>query len=259
MCRDTGDLSRQALTLNNLGDVFPAAGRQADARAKHAAALRVQIQTGEMRRAAKRVSHRRSIVDGPNGTESARGRCAAVLGLHRKTVYSWLARYREGGKDALKARPVPGRPPKLGGAQLSRLYALIAGQDPRQMQFEFGVSLSVVSCQRRAALAQARHVTAEAFAPRLPAEPRGRGPVEARGERPRTIHRASCRPPACPSLPPIAPPTPGCIFSAMTNPGTGGSSLTAKQRLTLGSGMRTGSLTGSLTGRVLSPGGIEYA
>src|SRR5271154_1652292 len=62
---------------------------------------------------------------------------AAALGLHRKTVYAWLARYREGGKDALKARAVPGRPPKLGGPQLSRLYVLIAGQDPRQMQFEF--------------------------------------------------------------------------------------------------------------------------
>ena len=89
---------------------------------------------------------------------------AAALGLHRKTVYAWLAKYREGGKDALKARPVPGRPPKLGGGQLSRLYALIAGQDPRQMQFEFalwtremvrevirrefGVSLSVVSVGR---------------------------------------------------------------------------------------------------------------
>jgi transposase-like protein len=36
---------------------------------------------------------------------------AAVLGLHRKTVYAWLAKYREGGKDALKAQPVPGRPP----------------------------------------------------------------------------------------------------------------------------------------------------
>ena len=31
-----------------------------------------------------------------------------MLGLHRKTVYGWLARYREGGKDALKAQPVPG-------------------------------------------------------------------------------------------------------------------------------------------------------
>ena len=34
---------------------------------------------------------------------------AAALGLHRKTVYGWLAKYREGGKDALKAQPVPGR------------------------------------------------------------------------------------------------------------------------------------------------------
>ncbi len=59
---------------------------------------------------------------------------------------------------------MPGRPPKLAGPQLSRLYALIAGQDPRQMQFEFalwtremvrevirrefGVALSVVSVGR---------------------------------------------------------------------------------------------------------------
>ena len=107
---------------------------------------------------------------------------AAALGLHRKTVYAWLAKYREGGKDALKAQPVPGRPPKLGGPQLSRLYALIAGQDPRQMQFqfalwtremvrevirrEFGVALSVVSVGR---FAQARDVAAAAPAPRLSA------------------------------------------------------------------------------------------
>jgi transposase len=89
---------------------------------------------------------------------------AAALGLHRKTVYGWLAKYREGGKDALAARPVPGRPPKLAGPQMARLYSLIAGQDPRQMQFEFalwtremvrevirrefGVRLSVVSVGR---------------------------------------------------------------------------------------------------------------
>jgi transposase len=89
---------------------------------------------------------------------------AETLGLHRKTVYGWLAKYREGGKDALRAKPVPGRPPKLGGAQLARLYALIVGKDPRQMQFEFalwtremvrevirrefGVRLSVVSAGR---------------------------------------------------------------------------------------------------------------
>jgi len=64
---------------------------------------------------------------------------AAALGLHRKTVYGWLAKYREGGKDALTARPVPGRPPKMAGPQLSRLYSLIVGRDPRQMQFEFAL------------------------------------------------------------------------------------------------------------------------
>ena len=89
---------------------------------------------------------------------------AQTLGLHRKTVYGWLAKYREGDKGALLAKPVPGRPPKLAGPQLSRLYALIAGKDPRQMQFEFalwtremvrevirrefGVALSVVSAGR---------------------------------------------------------------------------------------------------------------
>jgi transposase len=64
---------------------------------------------------------------------------AAALGLHRKTVYGWLAKYREGGKGALRARPVPGRPPKLSGPQVARLYALIVGRDPRQMQFEFAL------------------------------------------------------------------------------------------------------------------------
>jgi transposase len=89
---------------------------------------------------------------------------ALALGLHRKTVYAWLAQYREGGREALLAKPVPGRPAKLGKEQLSRLYGLIAGTDPRRLGFgpalwtramvaevirrEFGVTLSVVSVGR---------------------------------------------------------------------------------------------------------------
>src|SRR5919107_743304 len=61
---------------------------------------------------------------------------AASLGMGRGTVYGWLAKYREGGRDALKARPVPGRPPKLSGEQMRRLYTLIAGADPRQLEAE---------------------------------------------------------------------------------------------------------------------------
>ena len=89
---------------------------------------------------------------------------ADTLGMHRKTVYGWVAKLREGGRDALKARPVPGRPRKLDGAQLARVYQLVVGSDPRQLKFEFalwtrdmirelirrefGVALSAVSVGR---------------------------------------------------------------------------------------------------------------
>jgi transposase len=89
---------------------------------------------------------------------------AAGLGMTRAAVYGWLAKYREGGLEALKGRPVPGRPPKLSGVQLGRLYGLVVGNDPRQLRFafalwtramvrelirrEFGVALSEVSVGR---------------------------------------------------------------------------------------------------------------
>src|SRR5919106_1967724 len=89
---------------------------------------------------------------------------AAALGMTKAAVYAWLAKYREGGLEVLKAKPVPGRPPKLSGAQLQRIYTLVVGNDPRQLRFafalwtrvmvrelirrEFGVRLSEVSVGR---------------------------------------------------------------------------------------------------------------
>src|SRR5512142_2241495 len=64
---------------------------------------------------------------------------AAALGLRRSTVYGWLAKFRRGGVEALRAKPVPGRPRKLSAGQLSELYRLIVGSDPRQLQFEFAL------------------------------------------------------------------------------------------------------------------------
>jgi transposase len=89
---------------------------------------------------------------------------AQALGMTRAAVYSWLAKYRQGGLEALRAKQVPGRPPTLSGAQLARLYQLVVGNDPRQLRFtfalwtramirelirrEFGVRLSEVSVGR---------------------------------------------------------------------------------------------------------------
>jgi transposase len=55
--------------------------------------------------------------------------------MTRAAVYAWLAKYREGGLEALKAKPVPGWPPKLSGGQLQRLSTLVVGTDPRQLRF----------------------------------------------------------------------------------------------------------------------------
>lgn len=49
------------------------------------------------------------------------------------------ARYEQGGTEALRARPVPGRPATLTDEQLARLGEIVAHSDPRQLQFDFGL------------------------------------------------------------------------------------------------------------------------
>jgi transposase-like protein len=48
-----------------------------------------------------------------------------ALGINRTTIYDWLAKYRRGGWGALKATPVPGRPPKLGGHAIKWIYETV--------------------------------------------------------------------------------------------------------------------------------------
>ncbi|ADB75250.1 IS630 family transposase [Geodermatophilus obscurus] len=88
----------------------------------------------------------------------------AALGLHRRTIYTWLAAERRGGRQALWAKPVPGRPRKLSDAQLGQLATLVTGTDPRDHGFavalwtreivrqliyqRFGVALTVASVGR---------------------------------------------------------------------------------------------------------------
>lgn len=62
-----------------------------------------------------------------------------ALGFTRTLIYEWLAKYREGGVDALRSRKAPGKPPKLNAKQLKKIYRLIVGVDPRQLKFEFAL------------------------------------------------------------------------------------------------------------------------
>ena len=62
-----------------------------------------------------------------------------ALGYGRTVIYEWLARYREGGMDALRGKPVRGRPRKLDGKQLEWIYKTVAGKNPLQLRFEFAL------------------------------------------------------------------------------------------------------------------------
>ncbi|MBQ1075633.1 transposase [Micromonospora sp. C31] len=57
---------------------------------------------------------------------------AATLGFSRATVFSWVAKYRAGGAEALRTRKAPGRTPRLSPDQLTRLRRTIVDADPRQ-------------------------------------------------------------------------------------------------------------------------------
>lgn len=63
----------------------------------------------------------------------------AALGMSRACIYEWLASYRSGGWDALRAKKIAGRPKKITGKQMAWIYRAITGGDPRQHRFEFAL------------------------------------------------------------------------------------------------------------------------
>jgi transposase len=83
---------------------------------------------------ALRVRAVRSVQDGESPENVAR-----TLRVTPRAMYRWLALYRRGGWDALKAKPLAGRPPKLDGSMLKWLYKAVTERNPLQFQFQFAL------------------------------------------------------------------------------------------------------------------------
>src|ERR1700744_3877645 len=63
------------------------------------------------------LEHRRQLAVQRSLEGFSTDEIAEFLGISPRTVWRWLASFRDQGPDGLKARSVPGRPPKLAVTQ----------------------------------------------------------------------------------------------------------------------------------------------
>ncbi|MDN0073862.1 helix-turn-helix domain-containing protein, partial [Crenobacter sp. SG2303] len=61
---------------------------------------------------------------------------AAAYGVNPRTVFRWLADFANGGQNALLAKPIPGRPPKVTADEMSWLAKAVKDNTPQQFKFE---------------------------------------------------------------------------------------------------------------------------
>lgn len=81
-----------------------------------------------------RIQAVKSVREGQTATS-----VAAAMGVNIRTVFNWLAKFADGGQNALLAKPIPGRPPKLLAEELRWIARTVRDRTPQQMKLEFGL------------------------------------------------------------------------------------------------------------------------
>ena len=64
---------------------------------------------------------------------------AASFGVNPRSVFRWLADFANGGQNALLAKPIPGRPPKLSAEEMVWIANAVRDHTPQQFKFQFGL------------------------------------------------------------------------------------------------------------------------
>ena len=64
---------------------------------------------------------------------------ATAFGMNIRTVFKWLAKFVDGGQNALLAKPIPGRPPKVSAEEMRWIARAVKDNTPQQFKFEFGL------------------------------------------------------------------------------------------------------------------------
>jgi len=61
----------------------------------------------------KRRERRRAVAILSNSQQKSVNEIANMLNVHTDAVYDWIKKYKSGGIEALKDKPIPGRPMSL--------------------------------------------------------------------------------------------------------------------------------------------------
>ena len=64
---------------------------------------------------------------------------AKMFNVSRAMLFRWQQKYDQGGPVALETKKTAGARFRLSLTQLSKLYAIITGSDPRQLEIDFGL------------------------------------------------------------------------------------------------------------------------